>query len=242
MATLVFDIETVGDEWNTFDSDTQAILTRWLARTVRTKDEYEAGLKDIKDGLGFSPFTGEIVAIGLYDIERAQGVVYYTGDASLPDTERGAFLCKSRSEREMLEDFWEGAQAYDTFVTFNGRGFDVPFVNIRSLVHGIRPTQDLMTGRYLSQQKVVRHVDLQDQLTFYGALQRRPSLHVACRALGIKSPKSGGVTGDDVATLYRTGRFTDIAHYNARDVIATTELYLKWYECLAPYSFRNALD
>ncbi len=96
-----------------------------------------------------------------------------------------------------------------------------------------------MEGRYLYQQKSVRHVDLQDQLTFYGAMHRRPSLHLFCRAFGIESPKVEGVAGDDVAELFRMKKFRDIAEYNARDVIATTELYKKWLKNLAPYSFLN---
>jgi 3'-5' exonuclease len=242
MSTLVFDIETVGEAWDTLDLTTQHVLTRWIARASRDESEAHALMRDVQEGLGFSPLTGEIVAIGLYDLERKQGVVYYQGDT--PDTEidEGQFLLKSRSEKEMLEDFWEGAKAYGTFVTFNGRGFDVPFLNLRSAIHGIRPTQDLMDGRYLYQQKLARHIDLQDQMTFYGAMQRKPSLHLFCRAFGIESPKAEGVAGDDVAELFRMKKFRDIARYNARDVIATTALYEKWLQYLAPESFKNTLE
>lgn len=238
MATLVFDIETVGEVWDSLDPVTQHTLTRWVERSTGDPKEREVLLHDIRDGLGFSPLTGEIVAIGLYDVDRSQGVVYVRGDEGVEDGEEGNFILKSRTEKEMLEDFWEGAQSYDTFVTFNGRGFDVPFLNIRSAVHTIRPTHDLMEGRYLTQQKEVRHVDLQDQLTYYGAVHRKPSLHLVCRAFGIQSPKEG-VSGDDVAELFYAKKFRDIARYNARDVIATTLLYKKWLKYLAPYSFLN---
>jgi uncharacterized protein YprB with RNaseH-like and TPR domain len=239
MSTLVFDIETVGETWSTLDTTTQHMLSRWIHRTLRNVDEKDAALKDLEEGLGFSPLTGMIVAIGLYDVERRQGVVYYQGETQVTDYEVGEFLLKSRSEKEMLEDFWDGAKAYDTFVTFNGRGFDVPFLNLRSAIQGIRPSQDLMSGRYLYQQKLVHHVDLQDQLTFYGAMQKRPSLHLFCRAFGIESPKVNGVEGDDVAKLFSEKKFRDIAEYNLGDVRATTALYKKWYTYLAPQSFLN---
>ena len=239
MATLIFDIETVGEDWELLDNTSKETLTRWIDRTTRTSEEREVGLRDIREGLGFSPLTGSIVALGFYDLERAQGVVYYHGDHHVSDYQEGDFILKVRTEKELIEDFWEGAQNYDTFVTFNGRGFDVPFLNIRSAVHGIRPSCDLMEGRYLYQQKLVRHVDLQDQLTFYGAMHRRPSLHLFCRAFGIESPKVDGVAGDDVAELFRMKKFGDIARYNARDVTATTELYKKWLKHLAPHSFLN---
>ena len=238
MSTLIFDIETIGEDWESLDATSKETLTRWIDRTARNQEEREVGLRDIREGLGFSPLTGSIVAIGLYDLERAQGVVYYVSTQNA-DVEVGEYTLKVRTEKEMLEDFWEGAKNYDTFVTFNGRGFDVPFLNLRSAIHGIRPTYDLMDGRYLYQQKLVRHVDLQDQLTFYGAMHRKPSLHLFCRGFGIESPKVDGVAGDDVAELFHSKKFGDIARYNARDVIATTELYKKWLKYFAPHSFLN---
>jgi DNA polymerase elongation subunit (family B) len=214
--TLIFDIETVGEAWDTLDTTTQTLLTRWVDRAITDLDAHEVALRDIREGLGFSPLTGSIVAIGLFDLERERGVVYYASDTDTEDTEYKEFVLKPRTEKEMLEDFWEGAKEYDTFVTFNGRGFDVPFLNLRSAIQGIRPTHDLMEGRYLYQQKYVRHVDLQDQLTFYGAVHRRPSLHLFCRK-----------------------NFRDIATYNAGDVTATTELYKQWVTYLAPRSFTD---
>jgi len=227
MATLVFDIETVGESWENVDTETKKILTRWIDRTTRAGTEREAMVRDMYEGLGFSPLTGFIVAIGLYDIDRQQGVVYYTGNSDAADTVEGNYLYKQRSEEAMLTEFWDGAQQYDTFVTFNGRGFDVPFLIHRSLIKNIAPTKNLMEGRYPSQQKTCRHVDLQDEMTFYGAMYRRPSLHLFCRAYGITSPKEG-VDGDDVAKLFADKQFRDIALYNARDVTATALLYERW--------------
>ncbi len=232
MSTLIFDIETVGEKWEDFDNVTKEVLTRWVNKTARNPDEKNALQEDIKAGLGFSPLTGIVVAIGLYDLERKQGVVYYTGNGDEKDEVSGEYTYKQRSEGEMLTEFWEGAKHYDTFVTFNGRGFDVPFLLHRSVVHSIKPTKNLMEGRYPSQQKSCRHVDLQDELTFFGAMYRKPSLHLFCRAYGIKSPK-GEVSGDDVAELFAHRKFRDIAHYNARDVVATTALYQKWLEYLS---------
>lgn len=233
MRTLVFDIETVGEQWTELDAATQGVLTRWIDTTSRDEDEREKRLLDLQSGLGFSPLTGSVVAIGVYDIERAQGAVYYTGEGDAKDEWEGEYVLKQRTEKEMLEDFWEGARSYDTFVTFNGRAFDVPFLLHRSVVWGVKPTADLMRGRYLYQQKGVRHIDLQDQLTFYGAMNKRPNLHLFCRAYGIESPKTAGVSGDDVAELFLAKKFRDIARYNIRDVIATTELYHKWREYLS---------
>ncbi len=243
MATLIFDIETVGEQWDTLDETTQLVLTRWAKRTARSDEEYLALERDIKEGLGFSPLTGFVVAIGVYDLERKQGAVYYTGEDGAADVDETDFKFKQRSEQQMLEDFWEGAKSYDTFVTFNGRGFDVPFLLHRAAVHGVPVMPELLQQRYLSQQRQVHHVDLQDQLTFYGAMSRRPALHLFCRAYGIESPKGQGVSGDDVTELFLQKKFRDIARYNAADVRATTALYERWLTHFAPPEFLNrAID
>ena len=238
MATLIFDIETVGDRWEELDEITKGVLTRWIERTARNLEEKKALLSDAESGLGFSPLTGSVIAIGLYDLEREKGVVYYTGEGNEADEVVGIYTFKQRSEAEMLGEFWEGVKHYDTFVTFKGREFDVPFLLHRSVVHEIKLTKNLMEGRYPSQQHSCRHVDLQDELTFFGAMSRRPSLHLFCRAYGIESPK-GEVSGDDVAELFLKKKFRYIALYNSRDVIATTALYHKWSEYL---SFKDKED
>ncbi|MCF7815828.1 MAG: ribonuclease H-like domain-containing protein [Candidatus Pacebacteria bacterium] len=236
MRTLIFDIETIGEDWNGFDEATKDSLTHWIDRVARSDEEKEVLLDDLKNCLGLSPLTGTIVAIGVYDLELHQGVVYYSGGEEA-DFEIEDFVFKTRTEKEMLEDFWEGAKSYDTFVTFNGRRFDAPFLSIRSTKYDIRPSQNLMEGRYLYQQKAVRHIDLQEQMTFYGATQKRPPLHLFCRAFGIKSSKEEGISGEHIAELFRMKKFRDIAEYNARDVTATTKLYKKWLKNLAPDSF-----
>lgn len=230
MATLVFDIETIGEDFEALDHTTQEMLTRWIKKESRNEEEYRVALADIKDGLGFSPLTGEIVAIGVYDPDKKKGVVYYSAKGEVfPEEEERGITYKCQGEAEMLAAFWEGCRAYDTFVSFNGRTFDVPFLFTRSAIHGLRPSKDLMRGRYLYQQeRTARHIDLLDQLTFYGASMRKGSLHLWTRAFGIESPKAQGVSGDEVSTLYASGRFLDIAKYNGRDLFATAELYERW--------------
>jgi hypothetical protein len=53
-----------------------------------------------------------------------------------------------------------------------------------------------------------------------------------CRAFGIESPKVEGISGDDVGALFKEKRFLDIAKYNARDIVATKELYDRWVKYL----------
>lgn len=241
MSTLIFDIETIGEDWQSLDETTQHALTRWVDRAGRTPLEREALLADVRKGLGFSPLTGSVVALGIYDRERALGTVYYRGDGSGAEEESGVFILKERSEEEMLRLFWEGVQHYQVFVTFNGRSFDLPFLIHRSLVLGIVPQTELLRRRYLSQQVPPYHIDLQDELTFYGAMSRRPSLHLFCRAYGIESPKQE-LSGEEVTGLFTARCFLEIARYNARDLLATAALYEKWLEYLAPTEWRQNID
>ncbi len=236
MSALIFDIETVGESWDALDGTSQASLSRWIERESRDEGAYESALEDLKQGLGFSPLTGEIVALGVLDDGGEKGAVYYqdpTGKEAL--LSEGAYKYEPMTERAILGKFWSDiAPRYDTFVSFNGRGFDVPFMMVRSAIHGIRPSKNLMANRYTNYQPGnAKHVDLLDQLSFYGALRRKGSLHLWCRAFGIGSPKAGGVSGDDVAGLYAAGKGLDIAKYNAGDLEATLALYRKFEEFLS---------
>ena len=89
-----------------------------------------------------------------------------------------------------------------------------------------------MSNRYLGSQRFdAKHIDLMDQLSFYGAVwQRKGSLHLWCRLFGIKSPKGQGVNGDEVSGLYAKGEYKKIAEYNSWDLEATKKLYERWQE------------
>jgi DNA polymerase elongation subunit (family B) len=232
---LIFDIETVGVDFDSLDRATQENLTRWIRKESVGEEEYQVALQELKSGLGFSPLTGEIIVIGVLDYYRNEGVVYFQAPGEKHEEWReGGITFKQMDEQEMLRKFWEGAEKYNYFITFNGRGFDVPFLMIRSAVYGIRPTKDLMRSRYPSQHSPdAIHIDLQDQLSFYGALRRKGSLHLWSRVFGIDSPKAGGITGDDVGRLFKEKKFVDIARYNVGDLRATKALYEKWEKYLA---------
>ncbi|EKE19823.1 MAG: hypothetical protein ACD_8C00101G0016 [uncultured bacterium] len=234
MGKLVFDIETIGEDFETFDETTKEALTHWIERETRTDEEREKALGEIKNGLCFSPLTGQIVAIGVYDVEKDKGAVYFQApDGSIGDSEDGNIKFRPLGEKEMLAQFWNLAEKYDEFISFNGRTFDVPFLFARSAINQIRPTKNLMVNRYLSSQpRNAQHIDLLDQLTYYGAVRRKGNLHLWTRAFGIKSPKGEGVSGDQVGKLFEEKKFFEIAKYNIGDLRATKELYQYWEKYL----------
>jgi predicted PolB exonuclease-like 3'-5' exonuclease len=230
MSTLIIDIETVGENFDALDKTTQEVLTRWIKKESDSEEEYKVALEDLKNGLGFSPLTGEIVTIGVLDLEKDQGAVYFQSPGEkIENFEEDGVKFRSLSEKEMLENLWQGVSRYQNFVTFNGRGFDIPFLMIRSAINKVKPTKNLLSNRYLNlQRNEAKHIDLLDQLIFYGAVWKKGNLHLYCRAFGIESPKANGVTGDDVGRLFKEKRFVDIAKYNVGDLRATKALYEYW--------------
>ncbi|MFH1092846.1 MAG: ribonuclease H-like domain-containing protein [Candidatus Omnitrophota bacterium] len=217
MKKIVFDIETVGDDFDSYDADTQDVLLK----NAQTDEERQG----IRDGLGLSPVTGKIVAIGMIDVHSDEGRAFFQStDGTTGSFREGNSEYLVCSEKEILENFWDKISDCNQFITYNGRGFDCPYIMIRSAVLKIKPTKDLMPYRYDS--KV--HIDLYDQLTCYGAIRRHFSLHMVSQAFGIKSPKQEGISGAMIGDLFQARRTTDIARYCLRDVRATKQVYLTW--------------
>jgi DNA polymerase elongation subunit (family B) len=217
MSYLVFDIETIGDNWDSLDPETQMYLLKY----AETEEQQEA----VKTTLGLYPLTGQIVAIGLYDPEKDIKSVYLQApDGSLEERyEKDGVHYLVGTEAEILEKFWATIRKYTTFVTFNGRGFDCPYILMRSAVHKIKPTKNLIPYRYSDKE----HIDLFDQLTFYNTTKKF-TLDYFCKRFAIISPKSEGVTGLDVPEMFNKGEYQQIAEYCMRDVIATGELFQIW--------------
>lgn len=227
MSRIIFDIETAGRDLEALDEPIQEYLLKWA-----TSEDKE---REVRESLSFYPLTAEVITIGMLNPETGKGAVLFQNQSEplLPFEEDG-FTYETGTEAEILRKFWEIIKSYDQFITFNGRGFDCPFILVRSAVHGIKPTRDLMPNRYGDV-----HIDLMDQLSFFGSTRRRFSLDMWCRTFNIKSPKSEGITGYDVPGLYKAGRHLDIARYCTGDLVATKELLSVW-ETYIRFRGRNA--
>ena len=111
----------------------------------------------------------------------------------------------------------------------------MPFIYLRSAILNVPITRkDWLGYRFATEP----HCDLAEQFTFYGVsgrdgAARRFNLDFYCKAFGIESPKSQGVTGLDMNQLVAEKRFREIAEYCLRDVLATVLLYQIWKERLA---------
>ena len=216
MSKVIFDIETKGADFDSLDDEQQEYLLKF------TETE-EAKLK-----LALYALTAEVVAIGLFNPDTNKGVVYYQNNGQgTEEFNDSDILYKSGTEKEIIRDFWQAMKSYDQFITFNGRGFDCPFLMIRSAILEIIPSKNLMPYRFSTD----IHIDLLEQLTWQGAV-RKFSLDFYCKAFGIKSPKANGINGLDVPVLYKEGKYQDIAKYCFGDLLATKELYERWQKFL----------
>jgi predicted PolB exonuclease-like 3'-5' exonuclease len=181
--------------------------------------------------MGMSPFFGKVVSLAIGDGDAAEGEDDVTVLAVPPE---GLVLpehphwFRPVGEAELLKSFWALASKAETVVTFNGRGFDVPFLVTRSLIHGIPARVDLVSQRFSLQP----HLDLWELLS---QRDRGPSkLDVVCWALGIESPKEV-MDGSMVAPAYERGEILKIAEYNAHDVRATSAIYRRVRDLVLRY-------
>ena len=245
MATLVFDIETTALPLENFDDAQQEYLFREADKlTDATAKTAKRG--EIAKFMSLWPFTSQVVCIAMLNAETQRGQTIYVSDdfedgqtedplAASKPREDGMKFIPCADETELLAQFWDVAKKYDSVVTFNGRGFDVPFIYLRSALLNVPISKKNWLGyRYATDP----HCDLAEQFTFYSVsgrdgAARRFNLDFYCKAFGIESPKSHGVTGMDVGALLAAGKFRDIAEYCLRDVRATVELYKIWRERLA---------
>jgi DNA polymerase elongation subunit (family B) len=235
MATLVFDIETTALPLETFDDVQQEYLFR-EANKLPDETERAARRAELERMFSLWPLTSCVVCIAMLNADTQRGKVLFTADDYEDDTggDNPVEFVPCVDEVELLTTFWDVARHYDSVVTFNGRGFDVPFIYLRSALLNVSITRkDWLGYRFTAEP----HCDLADQLTFYGGTRdgagRRFNLDFYCKAFGIESPKAHGVTGMDVSQLISEGRYRDIAEYGLRDVQATVHLHRIWKERLA---------
>jgi len=236
MATLVFDIETSALPIDNFDEAQQEYLFREANRLPDPVAKH-ARKGELEQQMNLYPLTARVVCIAMLNAESQRGQVLYTAEEFEEEqlqTGPVEFVA-CMDEAELLTAFWNVAVHYDSVVTFNGRGFDVPFIYLRSALLKVPITRkDWLGYRYQTEP----HCDLAEQLTFYcvsgrDGAAKKFNLDFYCKAFGIESPKAQGVCGLDVNRLMATGEYRQVAEYCLRDVQATVLLYQIWKERLS---------
>ena len=133
-------------------------------------------------------------------------------------------------EKQLLRAFWKYfADRRCRVVTWNGRAFDLPVLQIRALMHGIPiPSWFLRGDRwngYTSRYASDWHSDLMELLSGYGA-STRMGLDDVATAIGL--PGKAGESGATVAEFVAQGNLKRVRDYCETDCLNTAGVYFRW--------------
>lgn len=134
-------------------------------------------------------------------------------------------------EYDLVKGFFQYLDKFrPRLVSYNGRGFDLPVLRHRAMVHGITAFAYHDTSNkwenYTARYAQDFHCDLQEALTDFGAASRGLKLNEVCSVLGF--PGKFGVDGSQVAPMYDEGRVAEIRDYCETDVLNTYLVYLRY--------------
>ncbi len=220
---FVFDIETIPD------TDAVPNLTGFDDPAVEARrnelERYHLDITDGRNSFPRQPFH-KIVAISFLEaeIEHADGhEVYY-----LKELRTGGEV--DFDEKQLLTGFFRYFDHIKPrLVSYNGRGFDLPVLKYRAMVHGISSSWLHQAGdkwnSYSSRYSADWHCDLIEQLSDYGA-SARVKLNEVCSVFGL--PGKFGVDGSKVAEMIDQGRIQEVRDYCETDVLNTYLVYLRF--------------
>ena len=214
---LVFDVEAVGDgelvarvKYPDANLAPAAALKRFRAELVKTKGS------DVLPVTFVRPCAVAVLKVA--DDGRLLGLTSLDSPRFDP--------------RAMVRAFWGGWKHYGrpTFVTFNGRGYDLPVMELGAYREGLSlPEWFLDSGPSYKQPRnrfnADAHVDLMEVLSNYGAARLSGGLSVLANLLG--KPGVTGVDGSQVQELYDAGRLEEINTYCRCDVLDTYFVFLR---------------
>ena len=132
----------------------------------------------------------------------------------------------------ITRNFWRGWEVYEkpTLVSFNGRTFDMPLLELAAFRYGVSAPDWFSEGAKSyaaprNRYQTAVHLDLQDLLTNFGASRFHGGLNLAANLLG--KPGKMTVQGDMVQDLYNAGRLAEINDYCRCDVLDTYFVFLR---------------
>lgn len=133
---------------------------------------------------------------------------------------------------QITRKFWQGWEHYGrpTFVTFNGRGYDMPVLELGAFRHGISlPAWFNVESRSFEQARnrynIDRHIDLQDLFSNFSAMRVNGGLNLVSNL--IDKPGKSGIDGSQVQDLYFDGHADRINDYCRCDVLDTYFVFLR---------------
>lgn len=125
---------------------------------------------------------------------------------------------------EITRQFWRGVGHHKRakLVTFNGRGFDLPLLELAGFRFGCSARDYFQNSRA---RFGGNHLDLCDWLGNYGASRLPGGLNLLAKLLG--KPGKMDIAGDQVYGMYRAGRIREINDYCMFDTLDTYFVFLR---------------
>jgi predicted PolB exonuclease-like 3'-5' exonuclease len=124
--------------------------------------------------------------------------------------------------REIVKKFWLGVSCYKAkLVTFNGRSFDMPLLELAAFRYGYGARDYCQNSR----NRFNGPIDLMDWLTNFGAYRLAGGLDLLAKLLG--KPGKMEVSGDQVYQMYLDGKLQEVNDYCLCDTLDTYFVFLR---------------
>jgi predicted PolB exonuclease-like 3'-5' exonuclease len=207
---LILDLECVAtaDALTAYDPDERTPPSNYKSDEAVAKWRESDKAAFLRDAT-FSPRTSQIVAIGFYD------------DLAEPDERAQVLTTDGYSEAAIIRNALVNIACAARLVTFNGLGFDLPFLLTRAALLGVNTL--IKPSAYLRRYTPLPHTDLFAILSNYGPARKGDSLHGWARAFGL--PIDDQHSGADIAALHAAGEWDAIRAHCRSDITLTAALY-----------------
>ena len=204
--------------------DTESIPDGRLLRLVKYPEQNltdEEAILKAQDEARENSFSGSDFLPVTFQIPVAVCVARIARDFSL---EKIVCLDSPRfRSKEMVQQFWAGLERHDAkLVTFNGRCFDMPLLEMAACRYGCTAMKYFQRSR---NRYNGGGIDLMEWFTNFGAYRLNGGLNLLAKLLGL--PGKMNVAGDQVYTMYREGRYQEINDYCMTDTLDTYFVFLR---------------
>lgn len=195
------------------------------------------------EATGYAAKEGAFLPL-IYHLPVAIAVGHLTAEGILTTVESLGSPLTLDDPFALTHHFWDLANHTAVLITYNGRAFDLPVLEMCALRYGVTAPAYWSAGQKSPRYRYgSAHLDMLDILSNYGGATKGLTLANVCQLLGYQG-KTDDVDGSKVQALFDAGRLDEIREYNRRDICMTYAVYLHWARIagrLTPALYQSAL-